>query len=284
VAIRNSPSSILLIRCRSQSGVDAARRRALGFAIGVLLASPLAASADVALELYTSASAFVERVVGVRVVDFDDVDTLADPDAFTAFASDRYLASHGISIAGTAGQYASRGFGYPADYVAVSSPNVYAPGPPAAFGAPPGSGGRDTDVTFRVERSAAAVSGFGVWFIDADFPGVGASSFTIYDTVGDELGTTGTVSGPNASQLFVGVVAVDTGSQQPTPAIARVHIVNGSGWPDVDANEGVVLDDLTFPAPVPVPEPDASPLAAAAALWLRARRGSMLRSNARASV
>jgi hypothetical protein len=248
--------------------------------MGVLLVSPLAASADFALELYTSAPAFVERVGGVLIVDFDDVDTLADPNAFTAFASDRYLASHGISITGTEGQYASQGFGYPGDYLAVSSPNVYAPGPTATFGAPSGSGGHDTDVTFRAEGTDAAVSGFGVWFIDADFPGVGASSFTLYDAVGGEIGTTGTVSGPNASQLFVGVVAIDTGTHQPTPAIARVHIVNGSGWPDVDANEGVVLDDLTFPAPVPVPEPDASPLAAAAALWLRRAAARLLRSNA----
>jgi hypothetical protein len=247
--------------------------RSIGFAIGVSLVAPLAASADFALEFYTSATAFAERVGGVRVVDFDDVGTLADPNAFTAFTSDRYLESHGVSITGTEGQYASQGFGYPGDYLAVS-PNAYAPGPTASSGALTGSGGRDTDVRFGAEGTDAAVSGFGVWFIDADFPGVGASSFTIYDALGGEIGTTGTVSGPNASQLFVGVVAVDTGSLQPTPAIARVHIVNGSGWPGVDANEGVVLDDLTFPAPVPVPEPDASPLAVAAALWLRARRRS----------
>ncbi len=246
--------------------------------MGALLVSPLAATADFALELYTSAPAFVERVGVVGVVDFDDVDTLADPNAFTAFASDRYLASYGISIVGTEGQYASQGFGYPGDYLPVSSPNVYAPGPTAAVGAPPGSGGHDTDVTFRAEGTDAVVSGFGVWFIDADFPDVAASSFTIYDAAGDEIGTTGRVSGPNASQLFVGVVAVDTGSHQPTAVIARVHIVNGSGWPDVDANEGVVLDDLTFPAPVPVPEPVASPLAAATALWLRRAHRRALRA------
>ena len=314
MAIRNSPSPILLIPCLTLLVVDIRRRRAdarrsgprvgatpsarsrvsarvrrtgrsgggfacaarsIGFAIGVSWVSPLAASADLALEFYTSAPAFAARVGGVRVVDFDDVETPADPNAFIPFASDRYLASHGVSITGTEGQYASQGFGYPGDYPPVSSPNVYAPGPTATFGAPPGSGGHDTEVTFRAEGTDAVVSGFGVWFIDADFPGVGASSFTIYDAVGGEIGTTGTVSGPNASQLFVGVVAVDTGSHQPTPAIARVHIVNGSGWPDVDANEGVVLDDLTFPAPVPVVEPDAWPLAAAAALWLRARRDSI---------
>src|SRR5262249_26496287 len=102
------------VRGSGRSGARfACAARSIGLGMGALLVSPLAATADFALEVYTSAPAFVERVGGARVVDFDDVDTLADPDAFTTFASDRYLASYGISIVGTEGQYASQGFGYP---------------------------------------------------------------------------------------------------------------------------------------------------------------------------
>ena len=221
---------------------------AIGFAIP--------AAADYQLEYYTSHQAFLERVGAVRVIDFDDVPSAADPNEFTAFESDRYIGS-GVSITGGDGQYASQGFVWPLDFPAVSSPNTYAPGPIAPIDALVGSGGHDTDVTFHTPGADATVAGFGIWFIDADYPGIGASSFTIFNELGGEVGTTGTVSGSDASQLFVGVVAVDTGSLEPTPVIARVHVVNGSGWPGVNENEGVVLDDLMFTTPVP--EPAATP-------------------------
>jgi len=244
----------------------------IGIAAALSLGASGAAHAAVEIQLYTSQAAFLERLATetVHVVGFDDVETLADATSFTPFASDRYLASDGIAIVGSDGQYASQGFVWSYEFVPVSAPNTYAPGPIAAVDAPAGSGGHDTDVLPGGVAGAGRLSAFGCWFIDADYPNLGASGFSVYGAGDAYLGGTGVVSGPNASQLFAGVVAVDTDTQQLAPVITRVHIVNGSGWPTVDAGEGVVLDDFTFPTPVP--EPAAAPLAALGALAGCARR------------
>ena len=92
------------------------------------------------------------------------------------------------------------------------------------------------------------VAGFGVVFIDADFPGDGPSCFPS-STPGHSLATTGIVSGADASQLFRGIVAIDGDTDQPVTAITSAPIVSGQGWPGNGANEGVVLDDLVFSTP-----------------------------------
>ena len=46
------------------------------------------------------------------------------------------------------------------------------------------------------------------------------------------------------------MVAVDRKTGRPVPAIARVQLVNGNGWPEVATAEGVTMDDFVFGAPV----------------------------------
>ena len=190
----------------------------------------------VTVEVYTDRAAFDARLGGaVSVVDFDDVDTsTTDP---AAFAADRYAASAGMVITGEGGQYASRGFEFPDDFVPTSAPNGYAPGPVGEDGA------NDTDVTFVTGGAASLVAGFGAVFIDADFPGIEASGITIYDGENAELAAE-TIDGPDGSQLFLGLVTVDETSGDPVAAIRRAHVVNGSEWPARDVGEGVVLDDF----------------------------------------
>ena len=227
----------------------------IGIVAGLIGGAPGVAHAAVQLEFYSSEAAFLERLATetLHIIGFDDVETLPDPTSFTPFASDRYLASDGIEIIGAEGQYASQGFVWSDEFVPVSAPNTYAPGPIAPIDAPAYSGGHDTAVLPGGLVGGQALSAFGCWFIDADYPNLGASGFSVYGAGNAYLGETGVVSGPNASQLFAGVVAVDADTQQLAPVITRVHIVNGGGWPTVDAGEGVVLDDFTFPTPVPEP-------------------------------
>ena len=97
------------------------------------------------------------------------------------------------------------------------------------------------------------MAGFGAVFIDADYPRLGPSSLKAFDGDGNLLGTTGTISGRDTSQLFRGVIAVDVDSGKPVPVIARVRIVSGDEWPSANNSEGVVLDDLVFSRPEPRP-------------------------------
>lgn len=219
------------------------RSRLAIIAVVAVLSLMQPSNAAIRIELYTNRAAFVARLDGqTRVVDFDDLDT--SQSTFVAFSSDRYRSTKEIVIKGTEGQYVSRTFSWPADYVPVSAPNTYAPGPIN------GSGNR-TDCTFCVADEQGLISGFGVYFIDADYPGMGPSSLSIYDANGTLLGSTGTVSGPNASQLFRGLIAVDVATEKPSAVISSVRIMSGSGWPASASKEGVVLDDFTFSTVVP---------------------------------
>ena len=121
------------------------------------------------------------------------------------------------------------------------------------------------------------VSGFGLYFIDADWPnwpgpGLGACSLTVYDAAGDVLAVSGTISGYNASQLFFGFVAVDTYTNKPVPMIGSALVVAGSGWPEDDNREGVALDDFVFDEPVPEPATMGLLGLGLAAMALRRRR------------
>lgn len=206
------------------------------------------APAATVVEIFTDRALFDARLLGqVRVVGFDDLDTgKKDPKSFGAL---RYRAPAGLVLFGENGQFASRDFGSPNEFVPRSPANSYAPGP---IGVALGEGGNTSFVTFAAGEREGKVAGFGVTFIDADFPGDGPSSFTVSDESFTELGTTGVVSGGDGSQLFRGIVAIDTNTTQPTPAIRFVSIQSGQGWPGVFDNEGVSLDDLVIGVPVPL--------------------------------
>jgi|GEM_PF-3052704 len=215
----------------------------------------LSAGATTTIEVFTDRASFVTRLGGagaVQTVGFDDVDTSTGQ--WTAFAPDRYQASHGLDLTGESGQYASRTFASPAEFLPVSAPNMYAPGPIDTSSASGVAGGNGTTATFFSAGATARTAGFGCFFIDADWPnwpsaGAGACTLTAYDGNGNVLGTTGQVVTADAQSRFAGLVAVDSGTGLPTDAIARVHITNGSGWPSNQDNEGAVVDDVVFGVP-----------------------------------
>ena len=208
--------------------------------LGVL--APATGRAAVVTEIYTDRAAFEARLGTVRVVTFDDVATGAvDP---ASFAADRYAATEGVVITGEEGQYASPGFGFPAEYPPSSAPNEYAPGPIENL-----FGGNQTTVDFLASGQPAAVAGFGAVFIDPDLADV--SGFTVFDGDGMMLRRVG-VPQADRSLIFRGIVTADDVSGAPTPAIARVEIVNGTGWPGGQFNDGVPLDDFVFGVPAVV--------------------------------
>ncbi len=196
--------------------------------------------ATVRIEVYTDRATFEKRLGGlVRCIDFDDIDTTESDDV--PFSITRY-ASRGIHIKGTGGQFAGRTFGLPDDFPAASPPNSYAPGPKAK------PSGNTTDVTFNVGKQGAMVAGFGVTFIDEDYPRLGPSSLTAYGWADRQIGAAKGFSGTNAGKIFRGLVAVDSNGN-PIPAISRVRLINGTGWPEVDEGDGVTLDDMVFGIP-----------------------------------
>lgn len=202
----------------------------------------------VRLEVYTTRKDFEKRLnTRVREVTFDDVDTSKED--VVAFSADRYAKELGIVITGQEGQFAGRTFGFPMDYIPVSAPNSYAPGPKARKDAAARAGGSKTDVTFVAGKRQAVVTAFAVTFIDADYPTIAETSLSAFDQKGVALGEPIKIEGANASQVFCGVIAVD-GSGRILPTIARLHIKNGGCWPGVEAGEGVTLDDFLFTVPV----------------------------------
>jgi hypothetical protein len=207
------------------------------------------ASAAIVFEQYTSEAAFATRLGTTRVVNFDDIDTTkTDPKGFVA---SRYKASHGVVITGEgSSQFASKDFGFPAEFIPTSAPNSYAPGPISDI---LGDGGNSTTITFFVGAQPATVAGVGIVFIDADFPADGPSSLAVFGEGGTPTASSGTVAGGNASQLFQGIVAVDSNTNQPTAIIFSAQIISGQGWVGNFDNEGVSLDDLEFGVPTPAP-------------------------------
>ena len=242
---------------RGRRRAAAALGAVLAVAAGAFLLVPRAASpgpgdaagcgyqGPVVVEELRDRAAFERAAGSHRVVDFDDVDTRDGP---VALAEDRYAESFGVVLRGSGGQWADRDFGYPADYASVSRPNSYAPGPRAPREAHV-SGGHDTDVTFRDRGAAACVSAVGAMFIDADFAFPGEpSGLAIYDRRGALLGSAAAQLRESGTAQFVGLIARDA-EGRPVAAIARAHLVNGNGWPNVDEAEGVVIDDLALSVP-----------------------------------
>ena len=190
----------------------------------------------------------------VLVVDFDDVDTSRSD--YAPFAADRY-ADRGITITGEGGQYAGRVFSHSgrpggvSQFSPNSPPNSYAPGPPApADSASATAGGNRTTITFTVDGRPARVAAFGAVFIDADWPQDGPAQLTVFGWDGRQIGETQEVRGGNGSRVFRAVLVTDEDGTL-LPVISRVEIINGSYWPEVEAGEGVTLDDFTYDAPVP---------------------------------
>jgi len=206
------------------------------------------ATVGASYEIFTDRVAFEARLgTAPRVINFDDIDTTkTDP---VAFDNKRYKYSHGATITGEDGQFASTEFDPASNMPPSSLPNEYAPGPVSDI---QGEGGNETDLHFFVGLRPARVAGVGVVFIDTDFPGDGPSSLAVFDEDGVLLATTGTVSGGDGSQLFRGIIAID-GADMPTPDIFRAHVVSGEGWAENFDNETVALDDICFSAPVSVP-------------------------------
>lgn len=227
------------------------------------------AGAATVFEIYDAETPFRARLGGAAAVELVDFDDIATPGHdVVGFDADRYEADTGAVIRSLTdeGQYVSRSFGFQ-DFRAESPPNTYAPGPIAtATGT-----NTTTVVSFTTGGAAGVVSGFGCYFIDADFPAIGPSSFAVYDRNGALLAETGAVSGPNGKGVFVGIVAVDDVKDAALPVIAEVRIVSGNEWPAVDVGEGVTLDDLMFST---VPEASGPWLLASAAAALALRGGS----------
>jgi hypothetical protein len=206
-------------------------------ALWMTVCSVAGARAAIVTETYTSRAEFASRLGGaVRTITFDDVDTGAvDPVEFDA---ERY-APFGLIITGDAGQYASRDFGFPEDYTPNSSPNMYAPGAIEDLT----GGGNATVVTFVAGDAPALVAGFGAVFVDPDLPGV--SSLSVFSDEGEPLGDA-EIPAADGQRVFRGIVAVDSDTGVPAAVIASVQLVNGTGWPGADLNDGVPLDDFVF--------------------------------------
>ncbi|MDB4533818.1 hypothetical protein N9242_03030 [Vicingaceae bacterium] len=197
------------------------------------------------------AKEFNSRLDGkVNVVNFDDVETSVD-DA-VKFAPDRYAKSLGLSIASRGGeQFAGRTYNFPTDFVASSGPNSYAAGPRAEQTASKNSGGHETDFRFSVDGERASTSGFGAIFIDADHPDVGTCEMKVFDFSDRLLKTVGPITTAHGARKFVGVIARNYRGEV-VPAIGAIYIKTGCSWVEVDAGEGVTLDDITFARPAKI--------------------------------
>jgi WD40 repeat protein len=219
----------------------------LTFSAAFMGSSPAAEPLRVRVEVITDRAKFENRLgASPRLVNFDDVET--PQQGHTPFAADRYKAK-GIIITGQDGQYVSRDFTYPANYKPVTAPNMYAPGPAVAGNAAKDAGGHETTVTFvDANGKPSAVAGFGCYFIDCNYPSLGPSSIEVFDVDGRSLGSKKGFDGNTGSQLYFGFLVSDEAGK-PVPAIAKVKLVNGSGWPEVSSAEGVVLDDFLFTVP-----------------------------------
>lgn len=193
--------------------------------------------AEVRIEVFDDRQEFEKRLGQVVCVDFDDVDTTAKD--FVSINSDHF-AKQGLLLNNSGGFFVGRTFGFPLQYPAQSKPNSFSPGP---VGKNPG--GDLTEFTFGALKRPSLAAGFGALFIDADYPGIHASGIRVYGwddrLIGEEMG----FRGLDGRSVFRGVITVD-GSGNLVSAISRVEVVSGSGWPGVDAGDGVTLDDVVF--------------------------------------
>ena len=197
------------------------------------------------IEFVTDRAEFEKRFEQVKTIDFEDVETPDSIDAVVSLDANRYE-KQGLVITGTEGQFVGRGFGYPANFRALSGRNMFAPGPQADGAAAKGAGGHETRANFVVGGVAALSAGCGVHFIDCNG---GESGLIAFDATGNELGRKLDLSGAAGKALFLGIVTSGKDGR-PVPAISSVKLFNGSGWPAVYNNDGIVLDDILFSPPV----------------------------------
>jgi hypothetical protein len=185
-------------------------------------------------------SGFKAALDEFNVVNFDCVDTSGS--APVAVAGDEWSESHGVRLDGNGeGQYVDDVFGWPEDYVAHSAPNMFAPGPVRGVSDPDAT----NPLTIATFAGDGCVSGFGAFFLDADYPTVAASVLELKDASGAVLDRRDDFSSGDGGAVFRGGIARDGGGLA-LPVVAAVHVVNGDVWPEQDCCEGVVLDDLVF--------------------------------------
>ena len=209
-----------------------------GVRAGLRAVDPCATLSPARVDLYTDRASFEAALARYNIVTFDCVDTsVSDP---APVAEDYYLQSHGIVLRGGDGQYVGRSFGWPTDYRPSSGSQMFAPGPVVEATGPAGS--PETTATFR---GGSCVAGFGVTFIDADYPNIAASSIEVFDAAGQSLGREAGFAGSSGSALFRGYIAKDA-LGNPMPAIHSAGLVNGNVWPAQECCEGVTLDDFIF--------------------------------------
>jgi hypothetical protein len=197
--------------------------------------------AKIRIEIYTDQAEFERRLGYVQTVNFDDIRS-TQPTDVVPFNADRY-ASQGIRIEGLSGQYVSGNFGLPADFLPVSPPNLYAPGP---VGQNPGA--NSTEVTFTAKNRLGQVCGFGLKFVDVDFRNSCPSCIEVFDRHGNSIARHDAFTSANRMPVFRGIIAVDRDGMM-VPVIARVRLTNGTGWPGRDTGDCVAMDDFEFDAP-----------------------------------
>jgi hypothetical protein len=210
------------------------------------------------LETFTDYAAFVSALgPNVQVVNFDDVPTFQGRGNFEA---DRY-ANQGILIQadlpdvqpGTTQAVAN-------SELAVSPPNVY-------FAELDGDFRPVSQVSFVQDGKMAMSAGFGSWFIDNRDSGIdvtpSSSSFmTAFGPGGAVLGRGQAPLTEPEGRSFLGLLTVDSVTDQPIAAISKILVVAGQRQLVEPP-----LDDFTFASPVlPVPEANAWVLLGATAL------------------
>lgn len=193
--------------------------------------------AEVQIEVYDDRQKFEQRLGEVVRIDFDDVDTTMQD--YVSIRWNHY-SDKGLLLDNSGGFFVGRTFGFPSQYPAQSKPNSYSPGP---IGKNPG--GDMTGFSFGSIKNPRLAGGFGASFIDVDYPGIKASSIRVYGWDGRLIGEQTGFRGPDGKAVFRGIITVDANGSL-VPAISRVEIVSGSGWPGVDAGDGVTLDDIVF--------------------------------------
>jgi hypothetical protein len=205
--------------------------------------NPLAG--DVLVEVIRDAAAFEARFsysIDGEEIDFSSVNVPADGGP-VSFAEDAF-SSAGLRMIAAGGRYAHPDFGLPAAYaVSATGGNRYAPGPIVSVDAGAPAGANLTELRFEAPGCAtAATSGFGALFVDADV--AGNSRLRVYDSA-DALIAEETVTTAAGEEAFLGIVTTNA-SGAPVPAVFRVEVVNGEGWPANVNNDGVVLDDFKW--------------------------------------
>jgi hypothetical protein len=197
------------------------------------------------VETFTDHAAFVGALgPNAQVVNFDEVPTFQGRGSFEA---DRY-ANQGIFIQADipdqqpGATQAVLNSQEVLGFSAVSSPNVYFANLEGHF--------RDlSQVSFVRDGKLALSAGFGSWFIDnRPFPGseppANTSFLTAFGPGGAVLGQGQPGITERGGRSFLGLLTVDSVTDQPIAAISKILVVAGQRQ-----NVEPTLDDFTFASP-----------------------------------